>query len=129
MCDVFWVVQNLKNDIDMELLFIITAHSFLDFIRLLFSLPDVKGKNLSFLSNRLCLQDPLENFFGCQRQRGGTSDNPSVGEFQKNTQALRVINSFCRGPVWGNCRRTKRTHETGIENTPLPKRRRRGTLS
>ena len=62
MCDVFWVVQHLKNDIDMELLFIITAHSFLDFIRLLFSLPDVKGKNLSFLSNRLC-QDPLENFF------------------------------------------------------------------
>ena len=46
MCDVFLVVQLLKNDIDMELLFIITAHSFLDFIRLLFSLPDVKGQEL-----------------------------------------------------------------------------------
>ena len=38
------------------------------------------------------------------RQRGDTSDNPSVAEFQKITQALRVINSFCRGPVRGNCR-------------------------
>ena len=33
-------------------------------------------------------QDPLEKFFGCQRMRGGTHDNPSVQEFCKNTQAL-----------------------------------------
>ena len=35
----------------------------------------------------LC-QDPLESFFGCQRERGGTSDNPNVAEFCSNTQAL-----------------------------------------
>ena len=57
----------------------------------------------SFLSQRIC-QDPLENFFGCQRQRGGVHDNPNVQEFVKNTQALRVINSFCKGPSQGNCR-------------------------
>ena len=51
-------------------------------------------------------QDPLEK---CQRQRGETHDNPSVQEFCKNTtQALRVINAFCRGPVKGNCRTLKR---------------------
>ena len=35
---------------------------------------------------------------------GGTHDNPSVEEFINNTQALWVINTFCRGPVRGNCR-------------------------
>lgn len=59
---------------------------------------EVKQYNLAFLSNHLC-QDPLENFFGCQRQRGGTGDNPSITEFYHNTQALRVVDSFCRGPV------------------------------
>ena len=61
---------------------------------LLFSLPEVKEEKLAFLSVNIS-QDPLENFFGCQRQRGGTSDNPSVSEFYNNTQALRVVNSFC----------------------------------
>ena len=37
-------------------------------------------------------------------QRGGTSDNPNALEFGRNAQALRVVNSFCRGPVKGNCR-------------------------
>ena len=44
------------------------------------------------------------NFFGCQWQRGGTHDNPTVKEFQQNTHALRVVNSFCRPVVKGNCR-------------------------
>ena len=69
----------------------------------MFSLPEVKDNKLAFLSGNLC-QDPLENFFGCQRQRGGTSDNASAKEYYQNTQALRVINSFCRAPVKGNCR-------------------------
>ena len=47
-----------------------------------------------FLSNAIC-QDPLEKFFGQQRQRGRTNENPNVFEFIKNTQALRVINSTC----------------------------------
>ena len=54
-----------------------------------------------FLSNNLC-QDSLENFFGCQRQRGVTSENPTVQDFFNNTQALRVVNSMCRGPVTSN---------------------------
>ena len=73
---------------------IITAKSFIDLVRYLFSVPGVK----SFLSRRLC-QDPLEKLFGLQRQIGRTHDNTTVKEFQQNIQALRVVNSFCRSSV------------------------------
>ena len=42
-----------------------TAHSFIELVEYVFSLPDVS----LFLSQRIS-QDPLENSFGCQRQRG-----------------------------------------------------------
>ena len=58
-------------------------------------MPDVQ----SFLSQRLC-QDPLERFFGLQRQRGSVHENPNVVEFSKNTQALRVIKSVCKERKW-----------------------------
>ena len=76
-----------------------------------------------FLSERIC-QDPLEKFFGCQRQRGGAHDNPNVEQFCQNTQALRVINSFCNGPVKGNCRRKGEPISLEDESKPLPKRKR-----
>lgn len=85
---------------------IILVSSFIDFVQYIFTLPEVKVHCLAFLSQNLC-QDPLECFFGCQRQRGGTSDNPTIAQFYDNTQALRVINNFCRGPVRGNCRGTQ----------------------
>ena len=67
----------------------------MELVKYLFEQADVK----SFLSQRPC-QDPLENFFGCQR-RGGVHDNPNVQEFTRNTQAL---NSFGHRPGRGNCR-------------------------
>ena len=57
-------------------------------IQVYFTIPGVKY----FLSERIS-QDPMENSFGCQRQRGGANKNPNVAQFCKNTQALRVINS------------------------------------
>ena len=89
-------------------------------VRYLFTLPGVKV----FLSERLC-QDPLEKFFGCQRQRGGVSENPNVKEFYKNTQALRVVNSVARNAVYGNCRGNKggNTIDWEKENKPLHKRK------
>lgn len=96
------------------------AKSFLELVPYLFSLPGLK----SFLSQRIC-QDPLEKFFGCQRQRGGTHDNPTAAEFLKNTQALRVVNSFCRHVASGNCRGgMKENEDSGKENRPIAKRRR-----
>ena len=95
------------------------VHSFLGLVRYVFSLPGMIENKIAFLSRNLC-QDPLENFFGCQRQRGGTSDNPNASEFQFNTQALRVVNSFCRGPIRGNCRGS--TCDVPLDTTPLKKR-------
>lgn len=93
----------------------------MELVRYLFKQPDVK----SFLSQRIC-QDPLENFFGRQRQRGGVHDNPNVQEFTKNTQALRVINSFGHRPTRGNCRGSRGECTNFKENVddhePLPKR-------
>ncbi|KAL5497084.1 hypothetical protein EMCRGX_G013484 [Ephydatia muelleri] len=77
----------------------------------------------TFLSERLC-QDPLEQFFGCQRQRGRTNDNPTVKEFCKNTQALRVVNSLCAGIVKGNCRGKRHANRSisEMDLRPLAKR-------
>ena len=82
-----------------------------------------------FLSSHVN-QDPLEKFFGCQRQRGKANENPDIPSFCKNTQALRVIGNTCRDSVKGNCRGTningsrKRTM-TEEDIAPLPKRRRK----
>ena len=50
----------------------------------------------------------------------------NVIEFCHNTQALRVVDSFCRAPVRGNCHRKRDAQSTGVnvleENIiPLPK--------
>ena len=98
------------------------VHSFVDLVRYLFTVPGVK----SFLSERIS-QDPIEKFFGCQRQRGRVHENPSVADFIQNTQALRVANVFARDTVKGNCRGSnkRRRHEIDLENDePLPKRKR-----
>ena len=47
-------------------------------------------------------------------------------DYYKNTEALRIVNSFCRAPVRGNCRgNTNTTPNTNQSDfVPLPKRRR-----
>ena len=95
---------------------IITEKSFIDLVRYLFSVPGVK----SFLSRRLC-QDPLEKFFGLQRQIGRAHDNTTVKEFQQNMQALKVVNSFCRGSVRSNCRENEDLSVAVHDDYLLPK--------
>lgn len=91
----------------------------MELVRYVFTIPGVKV----FLSQRIC-QDPLEKFFGCQRQRGGSHDNPNILEFYRNTQALRVVNTVSH-VVKGNCRGAmKEKLESDQENQPLPKRQR-----
>ena len=111
-----------KISVNIRLSFI-AGKSFVELVRYVFTLPDVR----SFLSQRVC-QDPLERFFGCQRQRGGVHDNPNFQEFMKNTQALRVVKSVAwKGPTRGNCRGGDK--DTGKENIhePLPKRPRKNS--
>lgn len=94
---------------------VIIVLSFVELVEFVFKIPGVTV----FLSNRIC-QDPLENFFGQQRQRGRVNENPCVTEFMKNTQALRVINSTC-STIRGNCRGAK--SDTLPDNTTLAKRK------
>ncbi|KAL5474560.1 hypothetical protein EMCRGX_G026521 [Ephydatia muelleri] len=98
----------------------ITVNSIVEMVKYLFSLEGVK----SFLSNRIS-QDPIEKFFGCQRQRLSTNENPNAYEFSKNTETLRVVNSICRPSVHGNCRATATTDTIDLakERRPLHKRR------
>lgn len=107
----------------MKLLFISLVQSFVDLVKFAFTIPGVEV----FLSEKLS-QDPLEQCFVCQRQRGSTSENPTVAEFCKNTQALRIINNVCGEVSKGNCRGSKRSgylaQSSFEENSPLPKRRR-----
>ena len=92
------------------------VHSFVALVRYVFTIQGVTV----FLSNRLC-QDPIENFFGQQRQGGTANDNPNVSDFLKNTQALRVINETC-ATVRGNCRGSKEIGKD-LTDAPLPKRK------
>ena len=50
----------------------------MELVRYIFTFPGVRY----FLSERIC-QDPLEKFFGCQRQRGRVNENPSVARTLK----------------------------------------------
>jgi hypothetical protein len=93
------------------------VQSFTELVQFIFTIPGVK----IFLSSRLS-QDPLEKFFGQQRQRGRVNENPDVMDFVKNTQALRIINGVCKN-VRGNCRGGSNEDINDYDKGPLPKRR------
>ena len=100
----------------------IAVHSFVELTKYLLSIPGVS----IFMSSKIS-QDPVEKFFGQQRQRGSSNDNPNVSEFVKGTQALRVINTTC-ADIKGNCRGTNSSAEKAQqwiadkENKALPRR-------
>ena len=82
--------------------------------------------NVTFLSERIS-QDPLENYFGQQRARGGRNENPSMQQCLYNAAAIRVQKSLATDPIRGNCSRKRRLYDgqqPEIDNTPLPKRKR-----
>ena len=85
----------------------------MELVKYIFTIPGVK----LFLSERLC-QDPLENYFGCQRQRGGRHENPNVSDYQ----VLKVINSVCGSISKGNYRGKKQSIDIEQESRPLKKR-------
>ena len=85
----------------------------------LLALPDAKDQFL--LSERLS-QDPLENYFGCQRGRGGRNENPSVGSTLDSAQSIRVQRSLALKPVRGNCGRKRQPQKEVVDDTPLSKR-------
>ena len=81
-----------------------------------------------FLSEKLN-QDPLEKFFGCQRQRGRVNENPTAAEFVKNMQSLRVINSICVNKITRGTKRKSYDLESSDLHKPLKKRSRKRNKS
>lgn len=75
------------------------------------------------LSERFC-QDPVEEFFGHQRSRGGRNDNPTVKQFLENTVSLRIQKSAALAPLRGNCRKRVSDRVIHVDDTPLKKRER-----
>ena len=114
------MITNHENRYYLIIRFICTVKSFLELVPIILKLTGVTF----FLSDKLN-QDPLENFFGCVRQRGGVNTNPTIVEAMKSTQTLRVINSIkIDGVLRGNCRGRKRYSLDEMDLQPLPKRRR-----
>ena len=69
-------------------------------------------------------QDPLENYFGKQRARGGggRNENPNLQQCVHNAAALRVQKSMALDLVRGNCSKKRRlfsNDEPTIDETPL----------
>ena len=64
-------------------------HYFVEMVPFLMKLPGATA----FFSSRIN-QDPLEKFFGMQRQSGKANENPTTAEFIKNTENFRIINSW-----------------------------------
>ena len=80
-----------------------------------------------FLLSERISQDPLENYFGQQRARGGRNENPNLQQCLHNAAAIRVQKSIATDPIRGNCSRKRHLcgdAQPDIDDTPLPKRKR-----
>ena len=78
--------------------------------------------DLYFLSGHLN-QDPVENYFGKNRSKGGRLDNPSAKQFLGNAATLRQQGSMSLDPVRENCSRKRLKYEGDVINdSPLPRR-------
>ena len=95
--------------------------SSIELSRLLLSKPGVQ-----YLFSKRFTQDPLESFFGCQRSCGGWRDNHSVQQFLDGTVSLRVQGAVALKQIQGNCQKRPLDKDLSIDNTPLPKWKRKG---
>ena len=101
-----------------------TASIVKSFVKMTRYLLSQSGDDLFLLSERIT-QDPLENYFGKQRSRGGRCENPCFQDCLHNAVAIRAQRSLELDRVQGNCRRKRRLPSPEkIDATPLPKRKR-----
>ena len=59
-----------------------------------------------FLLSKILSQDPLEELFFMQPQQGGSSDNPTLKQFQDEELVLMLDNQFDRQYQWQRYSRT-----------------------
>ena len=73
-----------------------------------------------FLLSERFSQDPVEEYFGKQRERGARNDNPTADGFLHNHQTLATLGTISIGPlVKGNVRGRPRPVDS-IEQLSLP---------
>ena len=91
-------------------------------VRYLLGQPGMKGR---YILSEHFSQDPLENYFGQLRARGGRCQNPTVQACITSAQSIRVQGSMGMTPVSGNCSRKTRLFPSEIiDDTPLAKKSR-----
>lgn len=66
-------------------------------------------------------QDPLEQYFGLLRHKGGANQNPTVYDVRNTMTQLLAIRSQALVPKGGNIIRDKE-NQPAIDNHKLPKR-------
>ena len=81
------------------------------------------SEGTKFINARVFCQDPIEQFFGKQRGRGGGSTNPNVKKFFENTRTIHLKGNLGLRKYRGNAQEVI-DEEEGISYEPLPKRRR-----
>ncbi|KAI4463197.1 thap-type zinc finger [Holotrichia oblita] len=71
----------------------------------------VKGlpEGITFLKGRSFNQDPLENFFGQMRQRGGQNRNPNSTQFKQHFRTFLINNITTRHSIHANCQNDANT--------------------
>lgn len=98
------------------------ANAFAELGPYLLQLPGVK-----FLLSERINQDPLESFFGNQRQMRGGNEAPSVSQFNVSMNINRLKSSQSMKVFGGNTKR--KGSPLKIDETPMPKRRRTQKIS
>ena len=101
-----------------------TVLSFIEMAKKLLQVPGVK-----FLLSERFTQDPLEEYFGRQRERGRRSDNPTADSFLHNNQTLTTIGTMTQmgSMVKGNVRGRRRQNNIDIDNLSIPLMKRKKT--
>ena len=99
-------------------------HSFVEVVRYLFGIPGVK-----FVLSERFSQDPLEKYFGNQRQRSGTNENPNVQQMVHNALALCALKSVTLNSVRGNCGRGYKRPALTVDDSPLLKKKRASSVN
>ncbi len=118
-------ITGLCNSYSFSIYLLSSVKSFVELSTYLLSTPELKDK---YILSEHFSQDPLENYFGQQRSRGGWSQNPTVKACLTSAQSLRIQGSMAMMPVRGNSsrkRRALREVNNVIDDTPLPKRKRK----
>jgi hypothetical protein len=93
----------------------ITTKSIVECVRFLL------GEGAPYVLTNRFNQDPLEQFFGHCKCKGGSNDNRSVYDISNTITTLRAVGSVALAPVRGNTKRQNGAKE--ISNAPLELRK------